>query len=110
MKTVFITLLNVIAVVPIFLIIVSAPVVFIMTFDSPVTGNSTQMWIVRILMYGVIPLGVALCIFLSQWKHSIIWALIAASPMLYVSYNYFLKPDSFLMEYEKSQKDFACQK
>ena len=60
-------------------------------------------------MYVVIPLAVAGCIFLSQWKRSIIWALIAASPMLYVSYGYIIKPDVFLAEHEASAKDFVCQ-
>lgn len=110
MERFFITLLNVIAVIPVALIIITAPAVFIMTFDSPVSGNSTQMWLMRILIYIVIPLAVAGCIFLSQWRHSITWALIAASPMLYVSYGYFLKPDTFLVEYQTSSQDFICDR
>lgn len=110
MKRFFITILNIIAIIPVAIIVMTAPIVFIMTFDSPVSGDSTQMWIIRILMYVVIPFAVAGCIFLSQWKRSIVWALIAASPMLYVSYGYFLKTDTFLVEYQTSSQDFICDR
>lgn len=109
MKRFFITLLNIIAIIPVLLVIVTAPIVFIMTFDSPVNGNSVQMWMLRVLIYVIIPIAIAVCIFLSQWKNSIIWALIAMSPAFYLGYKYFLQPSTLLVQYAEGEKDFICQ-
>lgn len=108
MKTFFISFLNIVAVIPIFALIIVGPLAFIMSFDAPGSESDIGIWLFRITIFGVIPLAVIVLIVLSQKNRSILLALIAMLPTMYLAYDMYVKPRQSLTEFNDSVRGFEC--
>lgn len=103
MNNMTIFVLNIIAASP----IIIYPVMLltsIMVFDAPGSENSIGKILTAFLMVGF-PILIGICIFLSQKYNSIVWALVACIPFVFLFHTLFIKDFIINKRHEKAAQE-----
>jgi hypothetical protein len=106
-KPVVISILNVLAFIPLAVFLVSSPIAFFTSFASP-GSSSLSAWLFRIVVFVLIPASIVLLVYFSHKRQSLILAVIALYPLFYFGYKQYIAPTPSSKQFMEAKRDFVC--